>query len=76
MKFKTILVMVFATIIVVFSIQNIDLTDVRFLYWKTSTPLVIIILGSFVFGLIVGLLVSIKKPVFRKESPTIEKVSE
>lgn len=61
MKFKTILALIFATVIVVFSLQNVEVTDVRFLFWKLSMSRVLIILGSFAIGVLVGILVSMKK---------------
>lgn len=61
MKLKTLLAIAFASIIVVFSLQNAEVTDVKFLFWKLSVSRVLIILGSFAFGVVVGLLVSMKK---------------
>lgn len=61
MKFKTILAIVIATIIVIFSLQNAEVTDVKFLFWKLSISRVLIILGSFSIGVVVGILVSMKK---------------
>ena len=63
MRFKTVLAILFATVIIIFSIQNAEVTDVKFLFWKLSMSRVLIILGSFVFGVMVGLLVSMKKPL-------------
>ena len=65
MKFKTVLAILFATVIVIFSIQNAEVTDVNFLFWKLSMSRVLIILGSFAFGVMVGLLVSMKNPLFK-----------
>ncbi len=56
-----------ATLVVVFSLQNTDVTDVRFLIWKLSMSRVLVILGSFVIGVIVGILVSLKKKMVPKE---------
>ncbi|MGB5436970.1 MAG: LapA family protein [Maribacter sp.] len=61
MKLKTILAILFATVIVIFSLQNSEVTDVRFVFWKLSMSRVLIILGSFSVGVIVGILVSVKK---------------
>lgn len=60
MKFKTILAIVFAGVIVVFSLQNSDMTEVKFLFWKLSMSRVLIILGSFGVGVLVGILVSMR----------------
>lgn len=61
MKLKTILALIFATIIVIFSLQNSEVTDVKFLFWKLSMSRILIILGSFGFGILVGILVSMKR---------------
>lgn len=61
MKLKTILAVLFAIIIVVFSLQNSEITEVKFLFWKLSVSRVLIILGSFAFGVVVGILASMKK---------------
>ena len=66
MKFKTVLAILFATVIVIFSIQNVEVTDVKFLFWKLSMSTVLIILGSFAIGVIVGLLVSMKNSLMKK----------
>ncbi len=61
MKFKTILALVIAGLIVVFALQNSEVTDINFFLWKISMSRVLIILGSFSIGVIVGILVSMKK---------------
>ncbi|NNC96409.1 MAG: LapA family protein [Chitinophagales bacterium] len=63
MKFKTILALVFALVIVIFSLQNSEVTPVKFLVWNLSMSRVLIILGSFSIGLLVGILVSMKKRI-------------
>ena len=61
MKFKTILALIFATLIVVFALQNSEVTDINFFVWKISLSRVLIILGSFSIGVLVGILVSMKR---------------
>lgn len=63
MKFKTLLAIVFIILIVIFSVQNSEVTNVNFLFWKLSMSRVLIILGSFGIGVLVGLLVSISKKI-------------
>ena len=66
MKTKTIVSLFFVLIIVIFSLQ---ITDVDFLFWKISVSRILIILGSFSFGVLVGILVSmIKKTNTTKDS--------
>tara|TARA_R110002124_G_scaffold79337_2_gene211069 strand:+ start:10139 stop:10360 length:222 start_codon:yes stop_codon:yes gene_type:complete len=69
MKTKTIVSLFFVLIIVIFSLQNSEITDVDFLFWKISVSRILIILGSFSFGVLVGILVSmIKKTNTTKDS--------
>ena len=67
MKLKTFLAIFFATVIVIFSVQNVEVTDVKFLFWKLSMSRVLIILGSFAFGVMVGVLASMKKSLIKNE---------
>jgi len=66
MKFKTILAIIFAIIIVLFSLQNAEVTEVKFLFWKLSMSRILIIMGSFTIGVLVGILVSMKKRMIPK----------
>lgn len=61
MKLKTILALVFAAIIVVFSLQNARVIEISFLFWKLSASTVLVILGSFIIGILVGVLISLKR---------------
>ena len=67
MKLKTIIAIIFATIIVVFSLQNAEATEVEFLFWKLSMSRVLIILGSFGIGVLVGILVSMKRKLINNK---------
>lgn len=61
MKTKTLIAIVFILLVVVFSLQNAEVTDVKFLFWKLSMSRVLIISGSFGVGVLVGVLVSMKR---------------
>lgn len=61
MKFKTILAILFVILIIVFSLQNAEVTDVKFFLWKVSASRILIILGSFGVGVLVGFLISAKR---------------
>ena len=60
MKFKTILIILSIVFIVIFSVQNVEMTEVKFLFWSLSISRVLVILGSFIIGVMVGVLISIK----------------
>lgn len=61
MKTKTIIALLFISLIIIFSLQNAEITDVKFLFWKLSISRILVILGSFVIGILVGILISLKK---------------
>lgn len=68
MKLKTVLALIIIAFIVIFSLQNSEITDVEFLMWKLSISRVLIILGSFGIGVLVGILVSMKRKLIRDTS--------
>lgn len=81
MRFKTILLLIFTTLIVVFSIQNVAITPVKFLLWEMAVSRVVVIIGSFSIGVVVGILVSLKlgaakKSTDRATSNTINQINK
>jgi uncharacterized integral membrane protein len=40
--------------IIVFSVQNLEAIDVAFLFWSTSISKVLVILGTYVLGMVTG----------------------
>jgi len=66
MKFKTFVAVLFVVVIIVFSLQNAEITDIKFLFWKISFSRVIVILGSFFIGILVGVLITVKKRYTKK----------
>ncbi len=62
MSLKTVAAFFFAILIVIFSIQNSETTTVNVLFWEISMSRVLIILGSFGIGILVGLLAFIRNP--------------
>ncbi len=63
---KTIIALIIAALIVIFSIQNVQAVEVKFLFWHLTMSRVLIILGSFIIGILVGVLISMKKRIFTK----------
>tara|TARA_R110000868_G_scaffold41613_3_gene141957 strand:+ start:458 stop:661 length:204 start_codon:yes stop_codon:yes gene_type:complete len=61
MKFRTFVGVLFVVIIIIFSFQNAEVIDVKFFIWKLSISRVLVILGSFVIGIVVGILLSLRK---------------
>jgi uncharacterized integral membrane protein len=53
--------------ILVFAVQNLEAVDVLFLAWSVHVPKVVVILGSYVLGMVTGWgLVEVIKMAFRK----------
>ena len=66
MKIKQWIAIILAIIILIFSLQNAEVTSIKFLIWKLEASRVLIILGSFVLGILVGILFSrSKKRIFK-----------
>jgi len=61
MKTKTIIAITIAVIITIFALQNAEITDLKFFFWKLSMSKVLLLLGCFGLGVLVGILVSLKK---------------
>lgn len=66
MNIKAFFAVFFIILILIFSVQNAEITDVKFLFWKLSISKVLIILGSFTVGILVGILISLKKRYIKK----------
>lgn len=72
MKLKTIIATIFILIITIFSLQNSDVTDVKFLNWDLRTYKVLVILGSFLIGILVGLLLSVTRKYTKSKKQKLE----
>lgn len=66
-SFMFIITLVFSVVVAVFALQNSDPIAVGFLFWHfKSVPLVIIMLGSALFGAFVTFVFSLRKSVSNK----------
>lgn len=54
---KTIIALVFLSIFMIFILQNTEVVDIQFLFWKLSLSRVILLLGSLFIGVLAGLLI-------------------
>ena len=61
MQFNLVLALIFALIVAIFSINNPSPVPIRFMFWSYQAPLVIVILGSAVFGAVVVFLLGVSK---------------
>lgn len=51
---KRILILVIVLLFTVFVVQNAEVVQVRFLFWKTEASRALVLIGTFAFGLIAG----------------------
>ena len=54
MSVKKITILVLIALAIVFSFQNTQVVEVRFIAWKISMSGALMLIGTFLFGLIVG----------------------
>ena len=57
MKFKLVIVIVLAILLVVFGIQNTEIVNIKLWFWELNTPRAILIFVCFAIGVIIGLIV-------------------
>lgn len=67
MKLKSILVTAFVIVIIIFSIQNAEITKVKILFWEFFMSRSLIIIGSFSLGILAGLLIFMKRSLIQKK---------
>ena len=58
MKPKIIIILLFALLIVIFSLQNAEIVQVKLLFWEMTFPRVLLILVSVSLGIIIGMFIS------------------
>jgi uncharacterized integral membrane protein len=51
---KRIALLVGALLFAAFIVQNAEVVEVRFLFWSTEASRALVLLGTFIFGLIAG----------------------
>ncbi|UCH45863.1 MAG: LapA family protein [Nitrospiraceae bacterium] len=54
---KTIIALVFLSIFTVFILQNTEVVEIIFFFWKISLSRVILLLGSLFTGVLIGLFI-------------------
>ncbi|HBM16205.1 MAG TPA: hypothetical protein DD381_07700 [Lentisphaeria bacterium] len=55
-KFKFIVVLIILIVLAVFLLQNLSKTDIIFIIWSFELQKTYIILGSFILGIILGII--------------------
>ncbi|MGB2630262.1 MAG: LapA family protein [Candidatus Omnitrophota bacterium] len=66
MNWKIILVIVLLSLLVIFTVQNYEVVEVKFLIWSLKASRVLIIFSTFCAGLIIGWVVSVMSRGLKK----------
>ena len=63
---KTIVFCILVVLVLVFVLQNTQVVEFQFFYWKASMSRALLLLGNFLIGFVVGWLSSRLRPKARK----------
>ena len=70
---KRIVVLVLGLLFVIFVVQNAEVVQLRFLFWSTQASRALVLLGTFVLGLVIGWmsawLLKKEQPLAKKDIP-------
>ena len=66
MHWKLIILLVLSLLLVIFAVQNYEVVSIQFLFWSFQTSRTIILFGTFIIGVLVGLMALL---VRGKQSP-------
>ena len=55
------LILALLFLLILFSIQNSEIIQLRVFFWNVSIPRILLIMGSLIIGVFIGLLFPIKK---------------
>ena len=58
MNWKWVLVLILMLFLVIFTAQNYELVEIRFLFWSFQTSRAIIIFSTFLAGIVIGSIIS------------------
>jgi uncharacterized integral membrane protein len=59
MRWKLIILLVLSLLLVIFAVQNYEIVSIQFLFWSFQTSRTIILFGTFIIGVLVGLMATI-----------------
>lgn len=68
LKIKTIIILALLGIFMIFILQNTTVVEIRFLFWQLSLSRVILLIGSLVIGILIGLLIRWESSVASKRA--------
>jgi len=58
---KLIILLILSLLLAVFAVQNYEVVSIQFLFWSFQTSRTIILFGSFIIGVLVGLMTALVK---------------
>ncbi len=64
---KTITALVFLSIFTVFILQNTEVVNISFFFWQLSLSRVVLLLGSLLIGVLIGLFIGWEAAVKKKK---------
>ncbi len=67
MKPRIIIILLSALLVVIFSLQNAEIVQIKLLFWEMTFPRVLLILISVSLGIIIGIFISGNKKLKNKE---------
>lgn len=73
MTLKRIVLLVLGFLFAIFVVQNAEVVQLRFLFWSAQASRALVLLGTFILGLIAGWM---SAWMLRKEQPTVKKESQ
>ena len=56
-----ILILVLLSLLIIFSIQNSEIIQLKVFFWNVSIPRILLIMGSLIIGVVIGFLFPLKK---------------
>jgi len=65
---KTIVALVFLSIFTVFILQNTEVVEISFFFWKISLSRVVLLVGSLFIGVLIGLFIGWESAVNKKKN--------
>lgn len=58
---RMILILVLLSLLIIFSIQNSEIIQLKVFFWNVSIPRILLIMGSLIIGVVIGFLFPLKK---------------
>lgn len=67
MKFKIVIIILFAIMLVLFALQNTEIVQIKLWFWEVQTPRALLILICLAVGVIIGFMVPTPKLIAKQK---------